>query len=133
VSDITPEKTHALLEKLAEYVMNEVPTRREMNSRFRQVEEKLDKIEQGKADKHDIQRILDGMDAQAKQLDIIRTEQAATNAALLRHEKRITALEEKDTGYRVRDKMETQKTALVCGAGGFIGAHLVNPVKREGH
>ena len=106
MSDITPEKTHALLEKLAEYVMNEVPTRREMDSRFRQVEEKLDKIEQGKADKHDIQRILDGMDAQAKQLDIIRTEQAATNAALLRHEKRISALEEKDTGYRVKDKAQ---------------------------
>ena len=34
MSDITPEKTHALLEKLAEYVMNEVPIKREMNERF---------------------------------------------------------------------------------------------------
>ena len=75
--------------------MNEVPTRREMNGHFTQVEEKLDKLEQEKADKQDIQLILDGMDTQAKQLDIIRTEQMATNAALLRHEKRITSLEEK--------------------------------------
>ena len=85
MSAITLEKTHALLEKLAEYVMNKIPD----------IEEKLDKMKQEKADKRDIQLILDGMDAQAKQLDIIRTEQAATNAALLRHEKRITALEEK--------------------------------------
>jgi len=82
------------LEKMAEYVVTKIP----------EIEQKLDKIEQEKADKHDIQRILNGMDAQAKQLDIIRTEQAATNAALLRHEKKITDLEEKDTGYRVRDK-----------------------------
>ena len=102
MSDSTPEKTHALLEKLAEYIMNEVPTRQEVNARFEnidarfvQLEMRLDKLEQEKADKQDIQLILDGMDAQAKQLDIIRTEQAATNAALLRHEKRITALEEK--------------------------------------
>ena len=98
MSDITPEKTHALLERLAEYVMNEVPTRREMNSRFEQVERRFERIEkelESKADKKDIQLILNGMDAQAKQLDIIRTEQMATNAALLRHEKRITALEEK--------------------------------------
>jgi len=25
------------------------------------------------------------------------------------------------------------KTALVCGAGGFIGGHLVNKLKRERH
>ena len=50
--------------------------------------------------------MLYGMDAQAKQLDIIRTEQVATNAALQRHEKRITVLEEKLTGYRIRDAEE---------------------------
>ena len=29
--------------------------------------------------------------------------------------------------------MEKQKTALVCGAGGFIGGHLVNRLKKEGY
>ena len=103
MSDITPEKTHALLERLAEYVMNEVPTRKEMNAHFVQLEAELQTtkidIQEIKMDLREtgenIGSILNGMDAQAKQLDIIRTEQVATNAALLRHEKRITALEEK--------------------------------------
>ena len=51
--------------------------------------------------------VLTGLnDEQATQLDIIRTEQVATNAALQRHEKRITALEEKGTGYKIRDAEE---------------------------
>jgi GDP-D-mannose 3', 5'-epimerase len=29
--------------------------------------------------------------------------------------------------------MEKQKTALVCGAGGFIGSHLVKKLKKEGY
>jgi len=29
-------------------------------------------------------------------------------------------------------RMKNQKTALVCGAGGFIGSHLVKKLKREG-
>ena len=29
--------------------------------------------------------------------------------------------------------MSNQKTALVCGAGGFIGGHLANKLKREGY
>ena len=28
--------------------------------------------------------------------------------------------------------MSVQKTALVCGAGGFIGGHLVKKLKKEG-
>ena len=111
MADITIEKTHDLLEKLAEYVMNEVPTRREMNElpTKHEMYEALEK----KADKKDVEKIkqgintlLNGMDAQAKQLDIIRTEQVTTNAALQRHEKRITSLEEKQTGYRIRDAEE---------------------------
>ena len=46
------------------------------------------------------------MDAEAKQLDIIRSEQAAFAHSFNRVEKRITALEEKDTGWRIRDKKE---------------------------
>ena len=32
--DITLEKNHALLEKLAEYVMNELPTRKEVDEKL---------------------------------------------------------------------------------------------------
>ena len=55
------------------------------------IKDKLDE----KADKKDFQMLLDGQDKIIKELDNIRTEQVATNSALLRHEKRITALEEK--------------------------------------
>ena len=100
MSDITFEKTHALLEKFAEYVMDEVPARREMNTRFERVESDVQET------KENVRLILNGMDAQIKQLDIIRTEQVATNAALQRHEKRITTLEEKGTGYGIKDADE---------------------------
>ena len=105
--EITLEKTHALLEKLAEYVMNEVPnksevaTKDEMNARFEQVdrrfalmEQRLEKLELEKADKKDIETILTILDKQSKQLDIIRTEQVAFNHAFRRLEKRVEALEQ---------------------------------------
>ena len=50
--------------------------------------------------------MLYGMDAQVKQLDIIRTEQVAFNSAFSRLEKRATNLEEKEPGYRIRDAEE---------------------------
>ena len=110
---IAPEKTHALLEKLADYVMTEIPA----------IKEKLDQ----KADKTDIflvandvselkndvrsvkatqQSMLNNMDFQAKQIDILRTEQLAQSKTLDRVDKRVKALEEKETGYRIRDKDE---------------------------
>ena len=109
MSKITPEDTHALVEKLIEYVMNEVPTNKVINEKFEQVDKKFEQlnkrleiIEDQKADKKDIEElkgkvnlIISGMDKQAQQLDNIRTEQVATNSALLRHEERITALEAK--------------------------------------
>ena len=106
MADITPGQTHALLEKLAEYVMNEVPKKsevplkRDMDSRFEkintrlgQIENRLEKIELEKADKKDVQTILDVLDKSAKQLDIIRTEQVAFNHAFRRLEKRVDELE----------------------------------------
>ncbi len=103
---ISLEKVHNLLKKLAEYVMNKVPTNRKVDARFEQVERKLEKIKEEKADKKDVRAILNGMDAQAKQLDIIRTEQTAFHSAFNRIEKKVTNLEEKETGYRIRDAEE---------------------------
>jgi len=112
MSDITLEKMHKLLEKLAEHVVNKVPTREEVITKeeFSKAINYLHGALDKKADKKDVEKIeqgistlLEGMDAQVKQLDIIRTEQVATNTALQRHEKRIATLEEKQTGYRIRD------------------------------
>ena len=107
--EITLEKSHALLKKLAEYVMNEVPrksevpTKQEMNERFEQMDsrfERMARVLADKADKKDVEKIhqklnklLEGMDSQVTQLDIIRTEQYATSATLDRHEKRLDVLE----------------------------------------
>ena len=101
--EIKLEKTHALLEKMAVHLANEGPTRREINERFEKIERHLELMDQKKADKSDVDQvnekldlILVGLDHQAKQLDIIRTEQAAVSHAINRHENRITALEEKE-------------------------------------
>jgi len=123
MANTTSEKTHALLEKLSEYVMRELPTRREVDGkidklaeyvmhevpnrkelemrlgevrleiekRIQRIEEKLDQ----KADKKDIQMILNGMDSMVKSLDDIRTEQKAFISGLRRVEKRVEALEKK--------------------------------------
>ena len=113
MDEISLEKVHSLLEKLAEYVMNQLPTNRKVDARFENMETRLNKIEEEKADKKDVEKIkqginslLNGMDAQAKQLDIIRTEQVAFNSVFNRLEKRVTNLEEKQTGYRIRDAEE---------------------------
>jgi len=104
--EISLEKTYALLEKLTEYVMNEVPnksevpTKDEMNVRFEQVdrrfafmEQRLERLELEKADKKDIETIINILDKQTKQLDIIRTEQVAFDHAFSRLEKRVEILE----------------------------------------
>ena len=90
MSKPTPEKTHALLEKLAEYVMSKLPTREEMQV---ELEKKADKKDVEEI-KQKVDLIINNLDKQAKQLDDIKTEQISTNSALLRHEKRIEALEE---------------------------------------
>ncbi len=100
MAESTLKKTHELLEKLADYVMHEVPTKnevmtkQELERRFQQIERELER----KADKADliivkedllmvkddllnvkenVGMILNGMDGMVKSLDIIRTEQAA--------------------------------------------------------
>ena len=101
----TLKNTHELLEKLATYVMNEVPTKREIERRFQEVNlemekrfQQIDRELERKADKEDliivkenlsnvkeelstvkenVRMILNGMDGMAKSLDDIRTEQKA--------------------------------------------------------
>ena len=90
MSEITVEKTHALLEKLAEYVVNEVATKKELAQRAGKKD--LEKLEKK------VDTLIDGMDSQAKEHEIFRLEQAAISKTLDRHENRITALEEKDQG-----------------------------------
>ncbi len=117
MAETTPEKTHTLLEELTEYVKNNVPTKQEVDDKIGKQDEKLGNLEvrldrltdyvlneiptkremkeelEEKADKKDIQKILDGQDAMVNQLDIIRTEQYAFNAAFTRLEERVESLE----------------------------------------
>ena len=65
------------IDKLADYVMNEVSTKME----FHELKDKVDTI-------------IDGMDKQAQQLDNIRTEQLAFNHGFNRLEKRVEKLEQ---------------------------------------
>jgi len=109
MSEPTIKKTHELLEKLAEYVMNEVPrrdevpTKQEMNARFDQVdkrfehvESRLDHVESDvKETKKDVKLILEGMDSQVKENEILKTEQIAIKSGLTRVEKRVDVLEKK--------------------------------------
>ena len=97
MTEITLEKTHALLEKLSEYVMRELPTRREVdnkvdklaeyvmnevalkndvptkndfNAAIRTIQTALDqKADKKDVDeiKHDLQIIMNGMDKQGQQ------------------------------------------------------------------
>ena len=101
----TPEKTHTLLEKLAEYVMNEVSTKKEVDEKIGKLTEymktevaKKSEVNELRTDVKDLKQkvdiIITGQDKQAKQLDDLKTEQTAFHSALLRHEKRITVLEQ---------------------------------------
>ena len=116
MTKITPEKTYSLLEKLAEYVMTEIPLikeelnkkadKSEINELKIDVNELKIDVNELKIDvtelkedvnnlKQKVDIIINGQDKQAKQLDDLKTEQVATNSALLRHEERITDLEQK--------------------------------------
>ena len=123
MAEPTLKKTHELLEKLAEYVMHEVPTKREMEGRFQELNTEMEKrfqqIEcelERKADKKElifvqeelsgvkedlstlkenVGMILNGMDGMVKRLDVIQTEQSAFISGLRRVEKRVETLEKK--------------------------------------
>ena len=76
MTEPTLKKTHDLLEKLAEYVMNEVPTKRYVDKRFDCLEKDV------KETKEDVKLILEGMNAQVKQTEILQIEQVAIKFGL---------------------------------------------------
>ena len=111
MNKITPEKTHDLLEKLADYVMTEIPAIKE------KLDQKADKtdiflvannVSELKNDVRDVkatqQSMLNNMNFQAKQIDILRLEQLAQSKTLDRVDNRVKALEEKENGFRIKDK-----------------------------
>jgi hypothetical protein len=105
MSEPTLKKMHDLLENLATYVMNEAPTKQQVEKRFLQIEREIER----KADKDDLiaiqedlsmlkkntGKILNGMDGMVKNLEIIRTEQSAFISSLRRIENRVEVLEKK--------------------------------------
>lgn len=112
MSEITLEKTHALLEKLAEYVMNEVPTRKEMNERFEHVEKRFEQNEKQfeqidkrfeQIDKR-FERIEEQIEQILNQLALIRKEQRVFSNTFDLHSTRLELLEEKFPEYRIREK-----------------------------
>jgi len=96
MSEITLKKTQALLEKLAEYVMSKIP----------QLEADLAKNADLQRVEKKINRLIDGIDHQAKEIDDFRTEKKAISYTLDVHEQRLGTLEERIFGGRVRDKSE---------------------------
>ena len=107
--DITLEKTHALLEQLAEYVTTQLTVRQEFKE-FRkdmyEFQQEINEKLELKADKTDIQKILNGQDAQAQQLDILQTDMKAVSRTLDIHEQRLAMLEERVFGERVREDQD---------------------------
>jgi len=76
MSEITLEMTHALLERLAEYVMTEVAPRRETNERFDQIDKRFDQIDKTIKLIHN-------------QLDLIRSEQKVFADTFVLHHKKV--------------------------------------------
>lgn len=102
MSEITLEKVHGLLTDLAEYVMNEVPTRREVVTKEEfqraisglqiQLDQKADRSEVAEI-KEGMNRLLEGMDAMVGELQTIRIEQVSIDASLRQVERRVDVLE----------------------------------------
>ncbi len=128
MSDITLEKTHALLEQLAEYVMTEIPVIKQDIADLKQdvstLKQDVSILKQDvfilKQDvsvlKQDVSglksktnMILDILDSQGKQIDTVLIEQKAISATLTCHEDRLGDLEEHVFGARVREDKEDYK------------------------
>ena len=86
MSQITLQKTHDLLEKLVEHVMNEVPAKHEVQ----QLDTKVDQLD------NKVDYVVSILEKQAQQLDIIRTEQISMNGAITRIEIRLDLHEKID-------------------------------------
>ena len=108
MEEITLEKTHALLEKLAEYVMNEMVTRKEMDARFEQVDKRFEQIDKRF---EQIDKRFEQVDRQLAdirgELGLVRAEQRVFSQSFDLHHKRLERLEESSLGYnRIRDAEE---------------------------
>ena len=112
MSEITLEQTHALLERLAEYVMTQVPTRREMNERFEQVDKRFEQVDKRfeqvdkrfeQIDKR-FEQIDNDFDQIHKQLNLIWTEQRVFSKTFELHHKRLELLEEESPTWQLREK-----------------------------
>jgi hypothetical protein len=115
MSAITLEKTYALLEKLTEYVMNELPTRKEMDAklshlearldaRMDQMDTRMDQMEARMNQKFD--KIIERMDVMAGELANQRIEWKAISKTLDVHNDRLGKLEQHCFGFRVMEKEE---------------------------
>ena len=104
MSEITLELTHALLERLAEYVMTEVAPRRETNERFEQIDKRFDQVDKrfDQVDKR-FEQIDKSIKLIHHQLDLIRSEQKVFADTFVLHHKRLVLLEDELPGYRVRE------------------------------
>ncbi|MBN1482047.1 hypothetical protein EH223_07305 [candidate division KSB1 bacterium] len=108
--EITLEQTHALLERLAEYVMTQVPTRQEMNDRFAKIDERFKQIdERFKQIDERFEHIDKTIASILSQLDLIRTEQRVFAKTFELHHKRLEFLEDTSSGYRVRDENSLER------------------------
>ena len=81
---VTIETLNDSVEKIAQYLITEVPRRSEVATK--------EDLKQ-KADKKDVDKLLEGQDKIIKELEIIRTEQVSFNHAIDRIEERVENLE----------------------------------------
>lgn len=137
MAEITLERLYLLVENMADYLMTKVATKEEVNrltervdrltERVDQLTERFDELtirvdsltvrvgrleeqfEQFRTEvRQKFDQVLEGMDAQAGQLDILRTELASQSHTLDVYNVRIGNLEEAVFGKRVRDENEEE-------------------------